>query len=109
MDDQETRKIRQKNLKKGWAEVDRVLHFQGLLYLPEIIRIEKISKYYDNPLARYFGTKKTRKLLARKYDSPTLQADINAYVKGYDVCLASKAVRHKLYRDLQSFLVSTHR
>ena len=26
----------------------------------------------------------------------------------YDVCLASKAIRHKPYGDLQSLLVSTH-
>ena len=30
-------------------------------------------------------------------------------MKGYDVCLALKAVRHKPYGDLQSLPVSTHR
>ena len=30
-------------------------------------------------------------------------------MKGYDVCLASKAVQHKLYDDLQSLPIPTHR
>ena len=31
------------------------------------------------------------------------------YVKGCDICLASKVVWHKLYSDLQSLLVPSHR
>ena len=35
--------------------------------------------------------------------------DVEGYLKGYNVCLALKAVRHKLYGDLQSLLIPTHR
>ncbi len=38
-----------------------------------------------------------------------LRRDVEAYVKGCDVCLASKAVRHKPYGDLQLLTVPTHR
>ena len=86
-----------------------MLHYQGLPYLPEIIRTEIISRHHDDPLAGHFGIEKTRELVARKYYWPTLRADIDAYVKGCDVCLASKAVRHKPYGDLQSLPVPTHR
>ena len=34
-----------------------------------------------------------------------MQHDVEAYVKGCDMCLASKAVRHKLYCDFQSLPV----
>ncbi len=37
-----------------------------------------------------------------------LQQDVEAYVKGCNVCLASKAVCHKPYRDLQLLPVLTH-
>ena len=37
-----------------------------------------------------------------------LRHDINNYVKGCNVCLASKAVRHKLYGNLHSLLVNTY-
>ena len=85
-----------------------MLHYQGLSFVPEAIWIELISHHHDDSLAGHFGIKKTRKLLARKYYWPTLRQDVEAYVKGYDVCLASKAVKYKPYGDLQSLPVSTH-
>ena len=95
--------------REGYEKVDRVLHQQGLPFVPEAIRIELISRYHDDPLAGHFGIEKTRELLAWKYYWPTLRHDVEAYVKGCDVCLASKAVRHKPYGDLQSLPVPTHR
>ena len=77
---------------QGWDDIDGVLHYQGLPYIPEIIRTKLISRHHDNPLAGYFGIKKTRELLAQKYNWPTLCHDVKDYVKGCDVCLASKAV-----------------
>ena len=81
---------------------------QGLPYVTEIIRTELISRHHDDPLAGHFGIEKTRELVAQKYYWPSLRHDIEAYVKGCDDCLASKAVRHKPYSDLQSLLVPTH-
>ena len=107
-EDKVAREIREKGLKEGWEEIDGVLHREGLPYLPEIIRTEIISRHHDDPLAGHFGVEKTRELVARKYYWPTLRADIEAYVKGCDVCIASKAVRHKPYGDLQSLPVPTY-
>ena len=70
--------------------------------------MELISRYYDNPLAGYFGIKKTCKFLARKYFWLTPRNNVEAYVKGCYICLASKAVRQKPYSDLQSLPVPTH-
>ncbi len=86
-----------------------MLHHQGLLYVPEIVRTKLISRHHDDPLAGHFGIDKTRELIARKYYWPTLRHDVEAYVIGCDVCLASKSVRHKLYSDLQSLPMPTHR
>ncbi len=77
-----------------------MLHYQGLPYIPKVICSELISRHHDDPLAGHFGIEKTRELIARKYYWPTLRRDVKAYVKGCDVCLASKAVRHKPYGDL---------
>lgn len=52
--------------------------------------------------------KNTRELIARRYYSPTLENDVEAYVKSSDVYLALKAVRHNLYNDLQSLPIPTH-
>ena len=86
-----------------------MLHRECLLYVPEIIRTELISRHHDDPLAGHFGIDKTRELIAQKYYWPTLRHDVEAYVTGCDVCLASKAVRHKPYGDLQSPTIPTHR
>ncbi len=108
-DDKEAMKLRSEGLLEGWENIEQVLHYHDLLYVPKVIRSELISRHYDNLLAGHFGIEKTRKLIARKYYWLTLQQDVEAYVKGCDVCLASKAVRHKPYGDLQSLPVPTHR
>ena len=86
-----------------------MLHHQGLPYIPEIIRIELISRHHNDPLAGHFGIEKTRELIARKYYWPTLRRDVEDYVRGCNVCLASKAVQHKPYSDLQSLSIRIHR
>ena len=101
-------KIRAEGLKDDYEEVDGVLHHQGLPFVPEAIRTELISRHHDDPLAGHFGIDKTKDLVGRKYYWPSLRKDVEAYVKGCDVCLGSKAVRHKPYGDLQSLPVPTH-
>ena len=109
--DKQARKLRadQELGQQGWDDIDGVLHHQGLPYVPEIIRTELISRHHDDPLAGHFGIEKTRELIAQKYYWPTLRRDVEDYVKGCDICLASKAVRHKPYGNLQSLPVPTHR
>ena len=63
----ESRKIREKGLKEGYKEVDRVLHHQGLLFIPEIIQTELISYYHNDSLTGHFGINKTKELIGRKY------------------------------------------
>ena len=106
--DDQAKKIRA-DKPEGWEESDGVFQYQGLPYVPEIIRTELISRHHDDSLARHFGIEKTRELIARKYYWASLRRDIKDYVKECDVCLASKAVRHKPYGDLQLLSVSTHR
>ncbi len=86
-----------------------MLHYQGLPYVPKVICSELISRHHDDPLAGHFGIEKTCELIARKYYWLTLRRDVEAYVKDCDVCLASKAVRHKPYGDLQLLPVPTYR
>ncbi len=76
--------------------------------MPEIIRTELISRHHDDPLAGNFGIKKTRELFVQEYYWETLYHDVESYVKGCDVCLASKAVRHKPYGDSRSLSVPAH-
>ena len=97
------------NGRDGYEEIDGVLHDQGLPFVPEVIWTELISRQHNNRLAGHFGINKTRELIGRKYYWLSLRKDVEAYVKGCNVCLASKAVRHKPYGDLQALPVPTHR
>ena len=93
---------------ESWEEIDGVLHYQVLPYVPELIKTELISRYHNDLLAGHFGIKKTQELVARKYYWKTIRRDVENYVKKSDVCLAFKTMRYKLYRDLQSLLIPTH-
>ena len=107
--DEEARKIRAtRELQEGWENSDGVLHHQGQLFVPEIIWTELISCHHNDLLAGHFGIDKTRELIGRKYYWLSLRKDVETYVKGCDVCLGLKAVRHKSYGDLQSLPVPTH-
>ena len=108
MTDSEAQELKQQG-EKSYEEVNKVLHHQSFFFVLKAIRIELISCYHNDPLASHFSIKKTCKLLARKYYWSTLRHNIEAYVKGYDVCLAFKAVCYKPYSDLQSLPVPTHR
>ena len=108
--DPEAQELKSKeHLPDGWEDLDGVLYHQGLPFIAEVIRTEIISQHHDDPLAGHFGIDKTKDLIGRKYYWPSLQKDIEAHVKGCDVCLGSKAVRHKSYGDLQSLPTPTHR
>ena len=95
------------DLSEDWENIEGVFQYRGLPYVPEIIRSGVISRYHDDPLGGHFGIDKTQELIGRKYYWPSLKKDVESYVRGCDVFLASKAVRHKPYGDLQLLPVST--
>ena len=99
-DNNQARKLQAADLPQGWEDIEGVLQYGGLPYIPEIIWLELINWHHDDPLAGHFGIDKTQELIARKYYWPMLFRDIEAYVKGCNVCLAFKAVCHKPYRNL---------
>ena len=93
---------------EGCNNIDGVLHYQDLPYIPEIIRTKLISKNHDDLLAGYFGIEKTHELIAQKYYWPTLRRDVKDYIRGCNIYLALKAVWHKPYNDLESLPIPTH-
>lgn len=43
--------------KESWIDAEEMLFYQDLPYVPEIIHMELISRYHDNPLAGHFEIK----------------------------------------------------
>ena len=101
--DKQAQKFRanQQLSQQGWKNIDGVLHHQDFLCVSKIFRTKFINSYHNNPLADYFGIKKTQKLVNQKYYWLILCNNIKNYVKRYNVCLTSKAVWHKPYNDFQ--------
>ena len=100
--------MRAEGLQKSLKGIEGVLHHQGLLFILETIQTKLISRHHDDLLAGHFGIQKTRELIAWKYYWPTVQHDVEIYVKDCDVCLASKAVKHKPYGNFQLLPIPTH-
>ena len=73
-DNKEAKKLRSKQvLPESWEDIEQVLYYQSLPYVPKVIRLELISRYHDNPFAGHFSIKRTQELIARKYYWPMLQ------------------------------------
>lgn len=59
--DQQVREIKAETImKEGLANINEMLHILGLPYIFEIICVELIGQYHENPLAGYLGIEKTR-------------------------------------------------
>ncbi len=66
-DNKEAMKLRSEELPEGWKNIEQVLHYQSLSYVPKVIHLELISRHYNDPLAGHFGLEKTCKVIAKKY------------------------------------------
>ena len=81
-------------LGRNWEDSDGILSYQSILYIPEIIRTGLIRSNYDASLAGHFGIEKKREYVTNKYYWETLFYNVEAYIRGCDICLASKVVKH---------------
>lgn len=71
-------------MKKGKKDINKVMYFQNLLYIFEIIHIKLINRHQDFLLASYFGIKKTEKLVTQNYYWLMFHQNVKAYVRGFD-------------------------
>ena len=63
---------------------------------------------HDDLYAGHFGATRTMALICQKYFWSGLNKDIREYVKNYDICQRTKALRHCPYGLLQLLLILTH-
>ena len=85
-----------------YKEIDKVLYYQELFFLPKIIWTKLISKHHNNPLVGQFDINKTRKSTGRKHYWPSYRKYVKVYVKDCDIYLALKTVKYKPYSNLQT-------
>ena len=61
--DNDIQKIRAKGLDK-YKNINKMLYYQELLFIPEIIWSKLISQHYNNLLIGHFDIDKTKKLIS---------------------------------------------
>lgn len=75
--------------------------------MPKFIYFKLINKHYNDFFISYFRINKTKELISQKYNWLSCWKDVEAYIKGFDVCLALKAIKYKPYKDLKSMPILT--
>ncbi len=78
-------------------------------YIPKILRADLLERNHDDPLAGHFGIEKTPELLSRKYYWLKMRVNIEKYVQDSDICMSSKAQRHKSYGSIQALFVPIYK
>lgn len=76
--------------------------------MTKISLTELISQHHNKLLANFFGINTIREYISQKYYCFSFCNDIKAYIKSFNICLAVKKVKHKLYGNIQRFLLATH-
>ncbi len=94
-DNKKVKKLRSEELPERWKDIKNMFYYLSLPYVLTVIYSELISRHLNDPLVSYFGIEMTQELIAKKFYLPTLQRNVEAYIKGCDVCLALKAICHK--------------
>jgi len=94
--------------KRGWSIHKRVLFFFYAVLVPNkaFLKEKLLRLYYNNSLAGYFGIKKTRTLISRKFYWSRITSDIDKYIRECDICQCNKILRYRLYGELTSLSVS---
>ena len=82
----------------------QVLRHKNRVYVffETAIKAELLKLHHDDEFAEHFDTKKTTKLLFRKYFWSDMITYVKTYVKTCDVCQRIKTFRHRSYDVLQS-------
>lgn len=101
------KKIQSKNVPKDWDNGKGVNLHHCLFSVLNINPTKSISRHHNDLLADHFDITRTYKLIAKKYYQPTICRNIETYVREYNTCLASKAVKHKPQKPSSISLILT--
>jgi len=79
----------------------------GLIYIPEPLRVDIIRAHHDAPLIGHPGVARTCELITRNFWFPHMQRIVENYTNSCHLCQTSKAPRHPRHGELASLPVPT--
>jgi len=80
---------------------DNLIFYNNLVYIPEVLRLEILTKYHEKPAAGHLGIKRTLELITRNFWWPKIKEDVTKYVNSCQSCARNKINRHRKYGLLQ--------
>lgn len=96
-------------LGKSWSKVKKVFHYNNKPYILKTFGANLLERNYHDLLTRYFRVKKTLELCTRKYYQPKRRINVEIYIQVNDICMSSKAQKHKPYSSLQLLPTPTYK
>ena len=76
---------------------NNMILYNNLIYVPEKMRLEILTRYHDKPTAGHLGIRRTEELISRNFWWPKMHQDIVNYVNSCEQCQRNKVSRHKKY------------
>jgi hypothetical protein len=85
-----------------WMNDNGLWHFRDRIYVPMIpeLRRKIVEQHHNSWIAGHAGRWKTLELVSRSYWWPNMSRYIGQYCKACDMCLHTKAQRHKPFGKL---------
>jgi hypothetical protein len=90
----------------GVQRVGDALWYNGLAFVQPHRRMQLIKEIHESRLGGHMGVAKTIAKIKQNYDFPHLRKEVKMVVDECDMCLRSKAARHKPYGLLQPLSVA---
>ena len=95
------------NPSSPWSCKDGLLLYKGLIYVPEVSRMDVLQEHHDAALAGHSGISQTLELITRNYWFPGINAFVKDYVNSCYSCQQAKPPRHPRHGELASLPVHT--
>jgi Integrase zinc binding domain len=83
-----------RNPTSPWSQQGGFLLHNGLVYLPDPLRLDVIRKHHDGPLLGHPGVSKTCGLVTRNHWFPHIPRLVQQYVDSCHLCQTVKPSRH---------------
>ena len=82
--------------------INRLILFQGLVYVSEHQQHDTIQMYHDDSLSEHQRVHKMIEAISRSYYFSHMQRKVRDYVSRCDLCHKIKLTRHKPYREMKT-------
>ena len=76
---------------------NNMILYKKLIYVPEKLRLEILTRYHETPAAGHLGIRRTEEIITRNFWWPKLHNDVVSFVNSCEHCSRNKVSRHKKY------------